>query len=416
MIDEVAPVSVVKPATVEQLCEEVAAADREGVAVFPWGGGTRISLGNVPHRPGIVIDTSALNRVVGHNSGDLTATFQAGATIQTVSEVLGQAGQLLAIDPPLPGRATIGGTLATGASGPTKWQFGHLRDTVIGMKVVQSDGRITKSGGQVVKNVSGYDMSRLHIGGLGSLGLILEASFKLTPVPMYESTVLARFQTVDRAIQCALDVFNSQVTPLAITGFNSSVAEAIGADERPGVFVAIRLGGRPRTLDRQVEEVTAICNRFLAIDMDQTDGPGAGRIWRLLADFGWPLVSIPALNLRISVLPGQVEQVHSLFEGLPTRRSEVAVLSQPGFGTVEAIWLDPEISADMDELAEIVKHVRERVDLLSGTVVVQQCPTALKDRVNVWGAEPSGIGIMRRLKEQYDPNNILNPGRFVGRL
>jgi glycolate oxidase FAD binding subunit len=111
-----------------------------------------------------------------------------------------------------------------------------------------------------------------------------------------------------------------------------------------------------------------------------------------------------------------VEQVHSLFEGIPTRRSEVAVLSQPGFGTVEAIWLDPEIAAEMDELAGIVKHVREGVGLLSGTVVVQRCPTALKDRVNVWGAEPSGIGIMRRLKEQYDPNNILNPGRFVGRL
>ena len=202
-----------------------------------------MSLGDVPQRPGIVIDTSALNRVVAHNSGDLTATFQAGATFRTVSEVLAQAGQLLAIDPPLPGMATIGGTLASGASGPTKWQFGHLRDTVIGMKVVQPDGRITKSGGQVVKNVSGYDMSRLHIGGLGSLGIIVEASFKLTPIPMYESTILARFQTVDRAIQCGLDVFNSHVTPLAIAGFNSAVAGAIGADERPGTFLAVRLGG-----------------------------------------------------------------------------------------------------------------------------------------------------------------------------
>ena len=187
-IDDVAPISVVRPATVDDLCEEIAAANRDGVAVFPWGGGARMCLGNPPQRPGMVVDTTALNRVVSHNSGDMTATFQAGATLRTVSEVLAQAGQLLAIDPPLPMKATIGGTLASGASGPAKWQFGHLRDTVIGMKVVQPDGRITKSGGQVVKNVSGYDMSRLHIGGLGSLGLILEASFKLTPIPMYEST------------------------------------------------------------------------------------------------------------------------------------------------------------------------------------------------------------------------------------
>ena len=415
LIDEVAPVSVVKPASVDQLCEEVGAADRDGAAVFPWGGGTRISLGNVPQRPGMVIDTSALNRVVSHNSGDMTATFQAGATLQTVSEVLGQAGQLLAIDPPMPRKATIGGTLASGASGPTKWQFGHLRDTVIGMRVVQPDGRITKSGGQVVKNVSGYDMSRLHIGGLGSLGLILEASFKLTPIPMYESTVVARFKTVESAIRCGLDVFNSLVTPLAITGFNSAVADAIGADDRSGTYLAIRLGGRPRTLDRQVDEVTASCRGAEATGIDQTDGPGAGRIWRSLADFGWDPESSPVLNLKITVLPGQVEQVYNLLEGLAPELG-IGIISQPGFGSVEANWFDHGTPADPNELAQVVDQVREGAHRLGGTVVVQKCPTALKSIVDVWGAEPSGIGVMQRLKVQYDPNNTMNPGRFVGSL
>ena len=375
-----------------------------------------MSLGNVPQRPGAVIDTTALNRVVAHNSGDLTATFQAGTTLRTVSEVLAQAGQLLAIDPPLPAGATIGGTLAAGASGPTKWQFGHLRDTVIGMKVVQPDGRITKSGGQVVKNVSGYDMARLHIGGLGSLGLIVEASFKLTPVPMYESTILARFQTVDRAMQCGLGVFNSHVTPLAITGFNSAVADAIGVDERPGTFLAVRLGGRPRTLDRQVDEVTAIFRRFLAIDIDQTSGAGVGRIWRSLADFGWDVTAAPALNIKVSALPSQVEKIHALAEGLGSDELELAVISQPGFGSVELTWFSDQAGEDSDVLVGIVRKVRDGVDTFGGTVVVQNCPTALKDSMDVWGAEPSGIGVMRRLKEQYDPNCIMNPGRFVGRL
>lgn len=375
-----------------------------------------MSLGNVPQRPGAVIDTTALNRVVAHNSGDLTATFQAGTTLRTVSEVLAQAGQLLAIDPPLPAGATIGGTLASGASGPTKWQFGHLRDTVIGMKVVQPDGRITKSGGQVVKNVSGYDMARLHIGGLGSLGLIVEASFKLTPVPMYESTILARFQTVDRAMQCGLGVFNSHVTPLAITGFNSAVADAIGVDERPGTFLAVRLGGRPRTLDRQVDEVTATFRRFLAIDIDQTSGAGVGRIWRSLADFGWDVTAAPALNIKVSALPNQVEKIHALAEGLGSDELELAVISQPGFGSVELTWFSDQAGEDSDVLAGIVKKVRDGVDTFGGTVVVQNCPTALKDSMDVWGAEPSGIGVMLRLKEQYDPNCIMNPGRFVGHL
>ena len=375
-----------------------------------------MSLGNIPQRSGVIVDTTALNRVVSHNSGDMTATFQAGATLQTVTEVLGQAGQFLAIDPPLPGRATVGGTLASGASGPTRWQFGHLRDTVIGMKVVQPDGRITKSGGQVVKNVSGYDMARLHIGGLGSLGVILEASFKLTPIPMYESTITARFQTVDRAVQCALEVFNSLVTPLAITTYNRAVSEAVAADDRPGTYLAVRLGGRPRTLDRQVDEVSAICDRYLAIDTNQADGSLGSRLWRSLADFGWDPGSGSILSLRVSVLPNQVESIHNAIAGLRASNSEAAITSQPGFGTVEANWFGDETAADLSELAGIVQQVRKECADLHATVVVQKCPTDLKDLVDVWGDDPSGIGVMRRLKAQYDPNNTMNPGRFVGGL
>ena len=373
-----------------------------------------MSIGNVPQRPGVVIDTSSLNRVVSHNAGDMTATFQAGATFRTVSEVLGQAGQFLAVDPPLPGSATIGGTLASGASGPSRWQFGHPRDTVIGMKVVQADGRITKSGGQVVKNVSGYDMSRLHIGGLGSLGLILEASFKLTPIPMYESTITARFQTLDRAVHCALDVFNSHVTPLAIATFNRASAELINLDERPGTYLAIRLGGRPRTLDRQTEEVSETCSRFLAIDTDRAEG--TSRIWRSLADFGWDPAANPVLNLKVSALPNQVEQIHNLIEGQRISTSEPSIVSQPGFGTVEASWFEDGNSIDLVELAQVVDGIRAKVATLHGSVVVQKCPTELKDRVDIWGGEPSGIGVMRRLKAQYDPKNTMNPGRYVGSL
>ena len=416
MIDGVAPISVVRPTTIDELCDEVVAADRDGVGVFPWGGGTKMSLGNIPQRSGVVIDTTALNRVVSHNAGDMTATFQAGATMETVAEVLGQAGQFLAVDPPSPRRATIGGTLASGASGPSRWQFGHPRDTVIGMKVVQADGRITKSGGQVVKNVSGYDMSRLHIGGLGSLGLILEASFKLTPIPMYESTIIARFQTVDRAVQCALDVFNSHVTPLAVATFNRASAELVNFDERPGTYLAIRLGGRPRTLDRQMNEVKGTCERFLAIDILQTDGTGPSRIWRSLTDFGWDPGSDPILNLKVTALPNQIEQVHNLIEGHRMSTSEAAIISQPGIGTAEVSWFAAESAVDLNELSEIVRKIRSEISNLSGTVVVQKCPTDLKDLVDVWGGEPSGIGVMRRLKAQYDPKNTLNPGRFVGNI
>ena len=215
-IDGIEPLEVVSPSSEDQLSREVARANADCTAIFPRGGGSCIDLGGVPSRPGKIIDMIGIDEVVAHNYADLTATFQAGVTMRQVSETLSRHGQLLAMDPPLPGRATIGGTLAAGVSGPLKWHFGHPRDTVIGMKVVQPDGQVTKSGGQVVKNVSGYDMSRLHVGGLGTLGIILEASFKLTPIPMYEKTVTAAYRNVEEAQAAALGIFNSHVMPLAL--------------------------------------------------------------------------------------------------------------------------------------------------------------------------------------------------------
>ena len=419
-IDGVLPYSTVKPSNEDELRDAVASANEDGSAIFPWGGGTRMALGNIPARRGIVIDTTGLNRVVSHNAADMTATFQAGATMRFVSETLAQAGQLLAIDAPLPGSATVGGTLAAGLSGHTKWQFGHLRDTVIGMKVVQPDGAITKSGGQVVKNVSGYDMSRLHIGGLGGLGVILEASFKLTPIPMYESTLAARFDTVEDAMACSLEVFNSHVTPLAISAFDAGVANGVGVDDRAGTYVAFRLGGRPRTLDRQVDEVGGACARNGAAAVEQMTGGGVERLWRALSDYGWGDDANVALSLRATTMPSEVGEVHRLIERVSDGadgRYGVSALSQPGFGTVESFWR-LRGGADADDgaggLAEIVNTVRGGADRIGASVIVQSCPTALKREIDVWGAEPRGMGVMRRLKAQYDPNGIMNPGRLAG--
>ena len=170
---------IVTPSDIFELSKSLALATEHDIAVTPMGGGTRLGLGNVPDRIGVAVSLAGLGGVVDYNPADLTATFQAGITIDSLQRAVGEHGQFLAVDPPLPQRATIGGTLAVGTSGPTKWQYGSLRDVVIGMRVVQPDGIVTKSGGQVVKNVSGYDMSRLHIGGLGTLGITAEASFKL---------------------------------------------------------------------------------------------------------------------------------------------------------------------------------------------------------------------------------------------
>ena len=230
------------------------------LAVAPRGGGTRIEVGSPPERLDVVVEVSRLDAVIEHNPADLTVTTQAGITVSSLRRVLEKKAQFLAIDPPLPDRATIGGTLASGADGPLRWHYGHPRDSVIGMRVVQADGTITKSGGQVVKNVSGYDMSRLHIGGLGTLGVIAEVSFKLTPLPQRQATLLGGFESMETALAAGLGIFHSQVMPLALTVFDDTVRRPAGF-EAPGssYMLAVRLGGRPGSLRRQVAECAAVC-------------------------------------------------------------------------------------------------------------------------------------------------------------
>lgn len=414
-VDGISPLDVVAPSTEAELCDIVADANSDGLGIIPWGGGTRVTLGNPPSRPCLILDMTNLNRVVSHNYADLTASFQAGATFGFVSEILAQQGQLLPIDPPLPERATIGGTLAAAVSGPLKWHFGHPRDTVIGMKVVQPDGSVTKSGGLVVKNVSGYDMSRLHIGGLGSLGIILEASFKLTPIPMYERTLTAAFDTVDDAMDASMQVFNSYVMPLSMTAFGPAVASRINQDDNADAHhVAIRLGGRPRTLARQVDEIAAIFTESGASTINDSEGP-VPSLWRPLADFGWSPETTPLLNVRITSLPSKTADILKTIDQLRDSNLEPAAIAEPGFGALETNWFGPS-DTPTDTLATMIDKLRKRASALGGTAVVQRCPPDVKAHIDVWGKDHPGIEVMRRMKRQYDPNAIMNPGRFVGRI
>ena len=164
-VDGVEPQIGISPISVDEIVTVVKTASEESLGIVPFGGGTRICLGNpLSGSYGIALNMRSMNRIVTHNAGDLTATVESGITLKELSDVLYDHGQFLALDAPLLSKATIGGTLAAGAIGPLKWQFGSPRDLVVGMQVVQSHGKLVKSGGRVVKNVSGYDMARLHIG------------------------------------------------------------------------------------------------------------------------------------------------------------------------------------------------------------------------------------------------------------
>jgi glycolate oxidase FAD binding subunit len=414
-IDGLQPAAVC-PSDLQGLSDALSEAAKDGLAVAPWGGGTRVAIGNRPARLDRVLDLSCVRGIVHHNPADLTATVGAGIPVAELQRHLAEQGQFLAIDPPLPDRATVGGTLAVGGGGPTKWHFGHPRDLVIGMKVVQADGSVVSSGGQVVKNVSGYDMARLHVGGLGTLGVIAEVSFKLTPLPQGEATLVAAFDSASRCLGAGLTVFHSGVTPLALAAYDAEVDDRVNVAPLKGHhLLAVRLGGRPLTLQRALRECRSLCHLLGATAVEALDESGAVAAWRKLADFGWDEATAPLMSARASVPPTKLaETVEAIANGDAAAALRCATLCHVGYGTALIHWFADGPEPPAHAIAEVAARARKAVHAVGGRMNIERCPLPVKAGLDVWDQVGEPIAIMRRLKEQYDPGNVLNPGRFVG--
>ena len=307
-------------------------------------------------------------------------------------------------------------TLATGISGPLKWQYGNPRDTVIGMKIVQPDGTITKSGGRVVKNVSGYDMTRLHIGGLGTLGIITEVSFKLTPLPREESTIVAVFASSQDCLDCGHQIFESDVIPLAMVSLNGTAIRSCDmkfADKKDALF--IRLGGRPQTLRRQEKEIRSLCNAAGALNIASLSEESTMRSWRRIADFGWDNATCPIASVKITCPPANMVDLKAKIDLLcKPPNMELAIIGHPGYGSTIISLFNLGDTYDNATITEVASHLREMCKQVDGQMTIQKLPTQLKHRLDVWNDVGSSLLIMRELKRQYDPKGILNPGRFVG--
>ena len=223
-VDGLSPMAVVVPEDREQVADVMRWASESGVTVYPRGGGTKIALGNPPDSVGLVLDLSRLNRVIDYQPGDMTATVEAGITLDGLQRELAAARQFVPLESPLPARATVGGTLTTAYSGPMAHAYGPPRDWLIGIGVVAADGVATKAGGRVVKNVTGYDLNRLYTGSLGTLAVIVEASFKVAPLPPEEFAMVAPFDTMEEAVTAGREVLNLPAGPQTCLAFTGGVA------------------------------------------------------------------------------------------------------------------------------------------------------------------------------------------------
>ena len=420
-VDGIEPGAAVFPNTIEEVSHLLSAADRDGKAVVPWGGGTAMALGNKARACDLVINTSRLNRVLEYEPSDLTVVVEAGITLGDLQEELAERGQFLPLDPPLPEKATIGGILSANSNGPIRAHFGAIRDRLIGIKVVNANGDVTKGGGKVVKNVSGYDMNKVYTGALGTLGIIVEASFKLAPLFKESRSFLIGCDTPSEAASVAKGLRELGVTPVAL--------QLVGGGwfaVREGYAVALQLGGVREAVERQSRMVIDLCksNGWPATDDGEkfwqilrkgvsgytVDGGARGEnYWRLIRDTGRHSNSPATMIIKATCLPSDAV---SFVERLQHIGGEdFSVSCNMVKGIVYGYWSYGEIS--INALEDQLTAIRKATGEMNGHCVVEACPRELKERIDVWGLEGPQLDLMKRIKEQFDPNGTLNPGRFV---
>ena len=414
-VDGIQPLNgVIKPTSVNELSSILFEYDTAGLGVIPFGGATRLEVGNTPKKFDIGIDTTALSKMVSHNPADLTCTVEAGMDIAKLQSILDEHGQFLAIDAPLPGQATVGGTIASLPPGYLRWQLGHPRDTVIGMEVLLANGTITKSGGQVVKNVSGYDMARLHVGGFGTLGVITKVSFKLTPSPRKEISLQMSFPDSVSAHEFGQSIYNSYMMPLSLACTSGGLVSSDINFSQESVCT-IRLGGRERSCNRQVQIVTDLCSNYRVYDVQRYEDLESRTIWDQIRDCTLSSDGDFSIIGRISIIPSKMQELEkTLIEGWNNELGRISLISQPGYGTLIMLITGDQDSVNDEAGVKILKNIRQKVNSLDCSLTYERIPAEWKRLFNVWDTDyVDSMKQMDSLKKVYDPNDTLNSGRFI---
>jgi glycolate oxidase FAD binding subunit len=423
-VDGLRPSAVAQPADAAQIAEVIRFASAEKLAVIACAGCTKLGIGSPPARYDIALDLTRMNRVLACDPRDLTLGVEPGARIEDLLRILAEQKQFLPLAVPFSDRATIGGIVAANSSSPLRHSYGGVRDFCLGMEFVTGEGVVSKSGGRVVKNVTGYDLHKLLIGSLGTLAVITRVNFRTFPLVPAHGTFVASFSDAEAAFIFCQAVAHSVLTPQIVEVADPGAAHFLFSAETPARItvqqwsVVVSASGQPSVVDRHATELGHMASAGKADEFVRLSDAEHSSVLARVREFSRLVLEAapPAMIFRIGVLPTAMAQLLDRLRQLAaTNHLDLAALSRAS-GIIYAAFLPEE--GDTTPLAALTNTSGEVFQVCGETgapTMLEWCPPEVKRATGgVWGPARQDFELMQRIKNAFDPKSVLSPGRFAG--
>jgi glycolate oxidase FAD binding subunit len=390
IVDGDLPSCVIYPQNQTQLSASVKLIRSKRWRVLICGNGSKLNWGGLPKHVDVVISTARLNQLIEHAAGDLTITVEAGMKFSQLQALVATKNQFLPIDPTAADTATIGGIIATGDNGSLRQRYGSLRDHVLGVTIVRSDGEIAKAGGRVVKNVAGYDLMKLFTGSYGTLGIIAQVTLRLYPIQEASATVLL-VGNADAVASAAKILKGSALTPTQADLISTQLVANLGLGT--GLGLIVRFQSIAESVAEQSKRLLEVGEKLGLQSTSYSEDEA--KLWERLQQQMQPQQTNAEITCKIGVSPTKAVEILSQVEvGLIHLGSGLGILHL--------------------ENSSIIASTRSRCEQNGGFLTILTAPMEVKQKFDVWGYKGNALEIMQRIKQQFDPENILNPGKFVG--
>ena len=394
-IDGLVPELLVRPASSDETAACLMVCGEAEAAVAPAGAMTWLESGNPLRRANVLLCLDRMCRVVDYSPADLTATVEAGLSIKTLNEVARRERQWLPLNPPGYDRASLGAVAACASSGYLRFGFGSPRDYVIGLRLAHADGSQSKSGGKVVKNVAGYDMNKLYVGSFGTLAVLTELTLKLRPYPESIATAVIAGDSISEMFDAARRIMASDLRPVSVL-LTNVVTPSLCEVNTGSWLLLIRFADDASSVAHQMRRIQAVARAGESVAREEDD-----LLWTEIGDAHQTEANVVRMSSPVSSVESLVDRA---LEVMP--RSSVQ--ADVGAGSVRVAF-----DSEDETAGGIIRGLRTSAEGLGGVLTIERSDLATRRQIDTWGEVGPTVTLMRSIKARFDPNAILNPGRFV---